>query len=232
VTSNSSLHRIPEEWGLTDALIAHPGLRLVPSGGNELVLAGELRFAATGDDATLIEDSYSLELRIPRSHPSRGLPRAFETGARIPTEYHHLADGSLCLGAPTRLRLIVLRSPSISDFITQAVIPYFYCRSYYERVGRMPFGELAHGNLGLARDLIAMLRMPMGTRVDHLLEACSMRKRNANKRACPCGSGFRLGRCHNREVNRARTQFGRPWFAGQSRQLFGASTGSRRRTHG
>lgn len=215
-------HRIPEEWGLTDALIAHPGLKLVPIGGEHVVLGGELRFTAAGVDTPLIEDSYSVELRIPRGHPTRDLPQVFETAGRIPRDYHHLSDGSLCLGAPTRLRLIALRNPSISDFIAKAVIPYLYSRSHFERFGQMPFGELAHGNLGLERDLIALLRMPMGTRVDHLLEACSMRKRNANKRACPCGSGFRLGRCHNREINRARAQFGRPWFAGQSRQLFGA----------
>jgi hypothetical protein len=230
VKHEPSPHRIPEEWGLTHALIEHPGLKLIPRGGDNVLLAGELRFAAKGADATVIEDSYSVELRIPRSHPMRELPQAFETGGRIPNDYHHLADGSLCLGSPTRLRLIVLRSPTISDFIAQAVIPYFYSRSYYERFGQMPFGELAHGNLGLTRDLISMLRMPMGTRVDQLLDVCSMRKRHANKRACPCGSGLRLGKCHNREVNSARAQFGRSWFAGQSMQLFGAPSSSRRRT--
>lgn len=227
--NNANPYRIPEAWGLTDALIAHPGLRLVPGGVDEVVLAGDLRFAATGLDKALIQDSYSIQLRIPRSHPKRGLPRVIETGARIPATYHRLSDGSLCLGAPTRLRRIVLQKPSISDFIKEAVVPYLYSRSYFERFGQMPFGELAHGDVGLGRDLIAMLGMPCGTRVDRLLEACSMRKRHANKRDCPCGSGFRLGKCHNREVNTARSQFGRAWFAGQSMQLFGIPTGSRRR---
>ena len=226
--TNKSPHCIPEEWGLSDALIAHPGLKLLPAGGDEVVLAGELRFAATNRDKALIEDSYSVQLRIPRSYPKCGLPRVFETGARIPATYHRLSDGSLCLGAPTRLRRILLQRPSISDFIKEAVVPYFYSRAYFERFREMPFGELAHGDVGLGRDLIAMLGMPRGTRVDRLLEACSMRKRHANKRDCPCGSGFRLGKCHNREVNIARWQFGRAWFAGQSMQLFGVPTGSKR----
>lgn len=212
---------IPAVWGLAEALIAHPGLVLVPSGGDEVVVAGQLRFAATGPDSALIEDSYSTEIRVPRGYPLRGCPRVFETAGRIPRDHHHLVDGSLCLGAPTRLRRLALRTPRIGHFINEVVIPYLYGRSYFERFGRMPFGELAHGNLGLARDLIAMLGMPRGTKVDRLLKAASMRRRHANKQPCPCNSGRRLGRCHNHAVNAARAEFGRRWFAAQSMQLFG-----------
>src|SRR5687768_15038442 len=108
-------HAIPEQWGLADALIAQPGLDLVPGGGEEVVLAGSFHFVATGPEAFLIEDSYSIEVRIPRMYPSRYYPRVFETMGRIPRAYHHLTDGSLCLGAPTRLRLLALRTPRVGD---------------------------------------------------------------------------------------------------------------------
>lgn len=206
-------------------LIAHPELAIVPLGVDEVVVAGELAFAVTGPDATFIRDSYQVVMRIPRSYPASGFPRLFEKGGRIPANFHHLSDGSLCLGAPTRLRRVALRTPRIGDFIAQLVVPYLYSRSYYERFHRMPFGELAHGKLGLERDLIAMLHMPCGTRVDEVLEAAAIRKRHANKRRCPCGSGRRLGRCHNNAVNLARAEFGRSWFAGQLMQLFGRTVG-------
>lgn len=221
-------YTIPDEWGLTDALIAHPGLQLVPAGGDEVLLRGEFAFAATARRIP-IEDSYCLEIRIPRTYPSKGFPRVFEKAGRIPGEYHHLADGSLCLGAATRLRRIALRTPSVSDFLTLVVVPYLYARSYFERFGRMPFGELAHGSIGLAQDLIEMLRMPPGTSVSRLVKSASLRRRHANKRPCPCGSGTRLGKCHNQTVNAARVEFGRRWFAGQWQQLF-APTASERVT--
>lgn len=212
-----------------DALIAHPGLNLIPGGGDEVVLAGELRFAAEGPDAPRIEDTYSLEIRIPRSYPSRGFPRVFERGGRIPPDYHHLTDGSLCLGAPTRLRLVALTTPRIADAIEKVVIPYLYSRSFYERFSGMPFGELAHGSAGLARDLIAQSRMPYGTRADQLLEALAVRSREANKRTCPCGSGRRLGRCHNAAVNAVRATFGRAWFDLQAAHILGRPPRKRRR---
>lgn len=215
----ASPHAIPARWRLADALLAHPELQVVPSGGDEVLITGTLRFAATGLDATLIEDSYSIELRIPRTYPSRGFPSVFETAQRIPMHYHHLDDGAVCLGAPSRLRLFALRTPSIADFMSDVVIPYFYGRSYYERYGRMPFGELAHGSLGLARDLIAMLGMPSGTCVDRLCRVASMRRRHANKRLCPCHSGQRLGKCHNVQVNWARAKLGRGWFSLHRRGL-------------
>jgi hypothetical protein len=40
----------------------------------------------------------------------------------------------------------------------------------------------------------------------------ALRRREANKHPCPCGSGRRLGRCHNRRVNHLRGRLGRSWF--------------------
>jgi hypothetical protein len=40
----------------------------------------------------------------------------------------------------------------------------------------------------------------------------AMKKRIANKKLCACGSGLRLGRCHNRRVNWLRDRLGRHWF--------------------
>lgn len=216
VNPTASPHAIPETWGLTEALLANPGLRVIPGGAKAVVLSGELRIRATGPDDVLIEDSYAIEIRVPRTYPSGSFPQVFETAGRIRHDYHHLADGSLCLAAPTRLRLVALRTPRIDDFIEEMVVPYLYGHSYFERFGRMPFGELAHGQDGLAQDLIAMLAMPSETKAARLILALSMRRRHANKLPCPCGSGRRLGRCHSREVNAARAQLGRRWFASQT----------------
>ena len=50
--------------------------------------------------------------------------------------------------------------------------------------------------------------MKMGSAIPYCMLA-AMKRRLANKRPCPCGSGRRLGRCHNRRVNTLRNQVGR-----------------------
>lgn len=221
VSRTASAHAIPESWALKDVLLENPGFALVPGRHEGVVIAGDFRFVGSAPGRPEIEDAYSIELQIPRTYPSAGFPQLFETAGRIPPNYHTNPDRSLCLGSPTRLRAIVLRNPRIDTFIKAAVVPFLYGRSHFERYGFMPFGELAHGNDGLTKDFVALMRMPAGTDVKRLLVLASMRRRQANKLGCACGSGQRLGSCHNLSVNAARTEFGRRWFAEQSMQIFG-----------
>lgn len=218
----SSLRSIPESWALGDFLRANEEMRLEPTGIEAAAISGRLSFRARGD-AGEVEDGYDVTILLPLASPNDGYPTVFEAGGRIPKAFHHLTDGSLCLGSPTRLRLLVVRNPRIDFFVEKALIPYLYGRSCYERTGQMPLGELAHGRLGIGRDLIALFHMPRGTSAGELLEVASLRRRQANKRRCPCGSGRRLGKCHNLEVNRMRTELPRRWFAEQSGFFFGAA---------
>ena len=233
MTRVRSANAIPSSWGITEALLSHPDLSLVPTGTKDVTIAGDLAFAAVGSRGVLIQDSYSITLTIPRTFPESGFPRVFETGGRIPREYHRLDDGSLCLGSSTRLRVLIRRDPTIGGFIRAAVIPYLYGRTYFERFQHMPFGELAHGRPGVEHDLCDLFRMPSGSSVTAILEVAALRRRTANKRPCPCGSGRRLGRCHHLAVNEMRALLGRSWFDAESFHLFGRhATRSRRRWFG
>jgi hypothetical protein len=44
-----------------------------------------------------------------------------------------------------------------------------------------------------------------------MVRLAGKKKRIANKLPCPCGSGRRLGRCHNLKVNGLRHQLGPKW---------------------
>ena len=79
-----------------------------------------------------------------------------EIGGRIPRSFHKLNNAELCLGAPTRLQLIVAESPSVLRFVERCVIPYLYGYSHFERHGVMPFGELKHGAEGVREDLASL----------------------------------------------------------------------------
>ncbi len=206
----NSITNLFARWRLEELLISYPGLRLTPGHG-EVRLAGLLTFAAAPPNKERIDDEYQIEVLIPGDFPA-GIPSVRETGGRIAPAFHKLNDGSLCLGSPTRLRLILIESPSLLRFVERCVIPYLYGHSYFERHGVMPFDELKHGERGIRQDMAALLGTDRQDRVAEFVSLAAMGKRDANKRSCPCASGRRLGRCHHRRVNALRARLGRRWF--------------------
>jgi hypothetical protein len=199
-------------------------LRIVPT-SSDLLVAGRLDFNAEMPGKARISDSYEIEIRIPEAFP-RKIPVVFETRGRIPLQYHHLQDASLCLGSETRLRFMLSGGLSIVAFVERCVIPYLYRYSHLKTYGEAPFGDLAHGVDGIKEDL--RLLIGHGPELDVLafVRLLGMRKRLANKKRCPCGSGDRVGQCHNRSLNLLRQRLGRQWFRIVEQQLLsGASAG-------
>ena len=161
-----------------------------------------------------IDDAYEVEITIPPAFP-RELPLVKETAGRIPKSFHTNDDGSLCLGSPVRQHLGLTKSPTLPGFVKNCVIPYLYGFSYREKHGRLPFGELDHGMKGIRSDFAELFGVKSHEAAVKMVELAGMKKRDANKRPCPCGSGRRLGMCHNRRVNALRIQLGRIWFREQ-----------------
>jgi hypothetical protein len=198
-------------WRIDELLGKYSGLRLMPTRAEGLKLAGPITFSAHPRGLEAITDEYFVQITVPPAFP-RAVPAVRETVGRIPASYHTLADGSLCLGSPMRLRLIVSESPSLIRFVDRCLIPYLYGHSYHEKYGVMPFGELAHGDGGIRQDIASIFGVDERCDLGDFLRLAGMRRREANKRPCPCGSGSRLGRCHNRRVNTLRGRLGRQWF--------------------
>jgi len=210
----NSIQQRCERWQLEELLRAYPGLRLVPVVDSNVRLAGTLAFAAQAPGHERIEDAYTLEMSIPERFPF-DLPLVRETGGRIPRTFHALADGSLCLGSPTRQRLELIDAPTLPAFMERCVIPYLYGFSLQEKHGTLPFGELAHGRAGLRKDFAELFGAGTEAAAEEFVRLASLKKRAANKYPCPCGSNRRLGRCHHHQVNRFRNLLGRLWFREQ-----------------
>jgi hypothetical protein len=208
--------------------VKQPGLRIVPASTN-LVLSGSLIINAQMPGKVLIRDLYQVEIQIPSKFPQQ-IPLVFETGGSIPQAYHHLDGGSLCLGSETRLRLLLAEGISLIGFVERCVVPYLYRFSYLKMYGEAPFEDLAHGPDGIREDLRLLFGIDRESAVLPFVRLVAMKKRHANKRACPCDSGLRLGRCHNRVVNRLRERLGRYWFRVLEQQLQGVLPA--RRFHG
>jgi len=192
---------------IAELLVRYDGLRLFPSSGMTTCIAGTLTFRAEGRTTPTIVDSYDVRIEVPDEFPER-MALVRETGGRIPATYHKLDNAALCLGSRVRLRLQMSGSSSVLRFVERCLIPYLYGYSYFSKTGEMPFGELHHGELGSLQDLASLLGMEMGSAIAYCTLA-TMKRRRANKRPCPCGSGRRLGRCHNRKVNVLRDRVGR-----------------------
>lgn len=188
---------------IAEVLARYDHLRLLPSRDGAVNLRGPIEFNASAKGCASVSDCYEISISVPKAYPSE-LPVVYETNSRIPPGFHKLQGNALCLGAPLRLWLVVRRNPSLLNFIERVVIPYLYGYSLFEQKGHMPFGELEHGTQGLIDDLAEMLGAPNTHTTKAYIQAMRSKKRVANKRPCPCGSGLRLGRCHNRQVNHLR----------------------------
>jgi len=206
-----SIQQRHEEWQLDALLLKYPDLRIQPSWGDDLVLAGTVTFRVAGPNGVVIADSYSVELKVPPKFPTM-IPTAYERNRRIPHDYHKLEGNYLCLGAPTALRITLMLSPTLLTFLDSLVIPYLAGYSYFATHGTSLYGELAHGSHGIRQFLAEMFHSKTTDRSEEFAWLASLKKRCANKLACPCRSGRRLGKCHNRVVNMYRRRFGRMWF--------------------
>jgi hypothetical protein len=206
-----SLRQQFARWRLEEFLLKYPGLRLAPATHKHVKLAGTLAFDAEPPGKERIGDEYQIEILMPERFPT-SIPSVRETGGRIPSSFHKLDDGSLCLGSPTRLRLMIFETTSILHFVERCVIPYLYGYSYFERHRTMPFGQLDHGQAGIRQDLASLFGIDRSDIVPQFVRLAAMKKGVANKEQCACGSQRRLGRCHNRPVNKLRERLGRPWF--------------------
>ena len=212
------IHERFESLHVRELLNKHCGLRIVPSRNNSLVIAGVLRFQASSPIHEVIEDQYELEIRVPVGFPSDE-PTARETARRIPPDFHKLEGNLLCLGSPTEIRMKLRQIPTLPAFVDLFLIPYLYGYSYYEKHGIRPFGELAHGDKGIREQLAVLFCAPSAKRPEEFLCLAGLKKRVANKRLCPCGSGTRLGRCHNRCVNHLRKSVGHKWFQAEYKRV-------------
>lgn len=204
-------------WAVGEVLARHPGLAIVP-GVRGLVLRGTLRCWASGVDDYVVDETFQLEVLVPREFPMR-LPRVYETAGRIPRTFHRLEDYALCLGSGVALRLAMGSAPTLVGFLDRVVVPYLYGFLHFEATGCMPLGELAHGVAGLEDDVRHLFNLPPNTDALGVLMLAGQRRRIANKRSCPCGSRRRLGRCHGHRINVLRSHLTRSWFKREAMDL-------------
>ncbi|MFC3746975.1 hypothetical protein [Paenibacillus sp. GCM10012306] len=194
--------------GALDFLNDYPEMGFRPIKNGELVLKGNFRFSANYVGGPKIEDSYDLEILVPKRFPYE-LPKVIELKGKIPRDhnYHINPDDTLCVGSPLRVILKIKNSNTLITYAEECLVPYLYAVSYkLKNGGDFIFGELEHGKKGILNDYCDILNLTNPKQVEKALRLLGIKKREANKMPCPCQCGNRLGACvFHHKLNLLRT---------------------------
>jgi len=200
---------------LSQFLSDYPGMSTAPCLDAGFCLRGKFRFKANVSGSYELVDSYKLEIIVPDKFP-HALPKVKEIGDKIPRDgnFHVNHDGTLCLGSPLRLLRKIYDAPNLTGFADKCLVPYLYAVSYkLMHGGDFVFGELAHGDQGIADDYSIMLGLKERYQIIPAIQLLGVKKRLANKRLCPCGCGKRLGVCpFHHKLNEFREMAHVSWF--------------------
>lgn len=146
-------------------------------------------------DSNLV-DHYSIKVVIQKDFPS-SVPHVFELGGDIPRtpERHVNHDGTCCLFSPPERWDKWPEGSGIAILLNGAIKEYFFSQSYYTRTGKWPFGEWAHGDLGVIEYYIDRLKVRSIAVLAALLKLHRYRK-PSKQWLCPCKSGKTYKNCH------------------------------------
>jgi len=182
--------------GLNDFLEIHKRMRIACTEKDWTVLQGHYELNAQYQGSAKIQDVFHLEIIVPLHFP-KAIPVVYELGGKIPREskYHVFVGGSLCMGSPLRLKMILYKEPSLLTFSEKVLTPYLYSFCHKIQYGEYPYGELAHNALGLIEDYKALFKVHDEIGVLRALSALSKSLNVADKLPCPCCNHKFLGDC-------------------------------------
>ena len=129
-------------------------------------------------------------------------PKVFEIAGRIPrsADRHINLNGDCCVTVWEHW-LVSADDHSFANFFNGPVYEYFLGQYYYERTGKWPFGERAHGYRGLEEAYADALGIPNKKEdVSCYLKLLSNDWPKGHW-LCPCGSGKRFRNCHRGEMS-------------------------------
>jgi len=187
----STAETLPILYQIDELIREHPYLHVDENETN--TIRGSLEFNRSFEGIS-IKDKFEIEIYLPKNFPD-DLPLAKEIGGRIPSDFHKNPDETFCFGAPEEVKRIFRACPTLIGFVRNLVEPYLYSFIYKEKYGKMPWGELSHGEQGI----LEHYKERFG--VSHDIAAIGLLRILADEDDrghydCPCGSGKRLRDCH------------------------------------
>lgn len=187
------------------------GLKLSIGPHDDYDIRGDVCFHRfhEGSSGPPIGETFAVLMQLPLCYPMEP-PSVWETGARIPKEFHHYKNGSLCLGSRLAVRSTFRSNPRLLPFVDNQLVPFLYSFCYERLYGPMPFGELSHGGKGILEDYQCRFGVEDGPSALALLEFLAGRHKSTS--TCPCGSGIALSLCHGVQLRRLLKYYERRQF--------------------
>lgn len=200
---------------LKDFLKDNPHMSIKPSKKDGLVLEGNFSFKTKFQNFPEVDETYNLRIYISNKFP-HVIPEVLELKDKIPkiSDYHINPGDTFCLGSPIKLLTLINKKPTLNGFAEYCLVPFLYAISLKIKYDYdLIFGELAHGTDGIIGEYIQIFEVDNKETVENIINMLSLNKRVANKLACPCQCGNRLGKCKLRlTVNKYRKLAPRSWY--------------------
>lgn len=182
---------------VNDLMNRYKNLKISSYDDNQIIVQGIINVNRKCNDYTLYHN-YHLKVIVPIN--SDELPHAIEVGNQINNNYvHRYPDGELCLDTDTAIRIRFVNGFSLCDWMYEYVETYFFSYEYYQRYGIFPFGERAHGLMGILQTYEEILKLSDYTSAIRFMYSISKEKYRGHL-LCPCGSGIVLRKCHGETV--------------------------------
>lgn len=169
------------------------------------IISGEVDFTRSYEGYE-ISDSYTVKVLLKNSGGSI-LPKVYEVSDKIADiakrhekkliDLHINTDGSFCLAIQDKEHELFTDGFTIQEFMLKALEPFLFQMSYFDRQGKFPWGEYAHGFHGHLE-----LYAEGGIDTERLLEILSKKELcqallTNRQSLCLCGSGEKLRKCHS-----------------------------------
>jgi hypothetical protein len=168
-------------------------------------LAGDLDLI---DDTGKLWETYQIEIHYAEGFPRR-FPWLYEIGGKIPkiADWHVYEDTLTCCIKVEPAEIIrCLQGITITEYIKEEVLPYFFNQTHRKLEGYYVNGEYGHGLSGICQfyseelntgdDLKKMLR---------LMHFIATHERPDRTSMCFCGSRAKFRHCHRVSYDRLKS---------------------------
>lgn len=165
-----------------------------------------------------ISDSYTIQISLQTARNSM-LPKVYDLSGKIVEmakrykmkliDLHINSDGSFCTAIHDKEHELFIDGFTIQEFMHKAVEHFLFQMSYFDKEGRLPWGEYAHGHLGHLE-----LYAEGGIDLERLLELLEKKELAqallTNRQSkCLCGDKKKLRKCHPlifKAINKLKTE--------------------------
>lgn len=180
---------------LDEAIAKYPLLKRVILDGKE-ILKGSLE--VRDKDGKHWED-YEIEIHATENFPNL-FPWLFEVSDKIPkiADWHIYEDTfSCCLKILPEEILRCKQGITVTEYITEEVLPYLFNQTHRRTEGYYVNGEYAHGSMGIYQYYSSILRTGGNIRLTiSLMQYIAANYRPYRTNLCFCGNGKKFRHCH------------------------------------